>query len=394
MAKTVALTGNGACAQAMRQIAPDVVAVYPITPQTAIVEEFAQFVADGAVGTEMVNVESEHSAMSACIGASAAGARTMTATSSQGLALMWEMLYIAASLRLPIVMHDANRALSGPINIHCDHSDTMGARDCGWVQLHSENAQEAYDNTIIAVRVAEHMDVRLPVMVMLDGFIISHAIDRLDMLEDDEVAKFVGDFEPVMPLLDTKNPVSVGPFDSLFGYYFEHKKTQNVAIHKAKEVIADVSGQYGRLSGRPYGHFEAHRLDDAEIAIVVLGSTAGTVRVAVDEARSKGVPVGMLKLRTFRPFPDDEIVEALGGAKVVAVMDRCDSFGAPGGPVFMEIRSALYPKDARPMVTNYIYGLGGREVGFEEVNKVIEEARDTAATGRAGAAPTYLGIRQ
>lgn len=394
MAKTVALTGNSACAYAMRQIDPDVVAAYPITPQTAIVEDFATFVANGNVDTEYVTVESEHSAMSACIGAAAAGARVMTATSSQGLALMWEMLYIAASLRLPIVMHNVNRALSGPINIHCDHSDSMGARDSGWIQIFSENAQEAYDNTVQAVRIAEAAQVRLPVMVLLDGFIISHAIDRIELL-DDEVAKhFVGEFKPVYPLLDVRNPVSWGPFDGLHGYYFEHKRMQEEAMKRAKGVIAKVADDYAKISGRSYQFFETYRLDDAQFAVIVLGSTAGTARVVVDRLRESGVPAGMLKLRVFRPFPAAELIDVLKHLKAVAVLDRSEPAGGLGGPVFTEVRSAMYYLDQSPLIANYIYGLGGRDVGMFDIMKVYSDLHDFVEKGTVEKVINFLGAKE
>src|SRR3990170_3098262 len=258
MPKTVALTGNSACAEAMRQINPDVVAAYPITPQTTIVEEFSTFAAKGQVQTEYVTVESEHSAMSACVGASAAGSRVMTTTSSQGLALMWEILYIASALRLPIVMHNVNRTLSAPINIHCDHQDSMGARDSGWIQIFCEDAQEAYDTTIQAVRIAEDNRVRLPVMVCLDGFIISHPLDRLEMPDDDVVKKFVGDFEPMVSLLDPAKPVTVGPFDGLHGYFFEFRRAQELATLGSLPVIEEVGEEYGKISSRAYGLFEPY----------------------------------------------------------------------------------------------------------------------------------------
>lgn len=391
--RTIAATGNAACAQAMRQINPDVVAAYPITPQTTIVEEFAGFVANGLVDTEYVNVESEHSAMSACIGASAAGSRVMTTTSSQGLALMWEMLYIAAGLRLPIVMHNVNRALSAPINIHCDHSDSMGARDSGWIQLHSENAQEAYDNTIQAIRIAEHPDVRLPVMVMLDGFIISHAIDRIELLEDEAVKTFAGEFTPTYPLLDLENPATVGPF-ALQPFYFEQRRALHEAVKGAKDVIVKVGEEYGGLSGRDHGLIETYRLDDAEVAVLVLGSTAGTTRVVVDNLRDEGRRVGMVKLRCYRPFPSAELVEAMRHLKAVAVLDRADSPGAPGSAVFEDLRSALYPLEKRPAVVNYVYGLGGRDTGPKDIGRAFTELETVARTGRADEAVGFLGLRE
>ena len=313
---TLAVTGNEAVAEAMRQIDPDVVCAYPITPQTEVVQLYAQMVADGKVTSEFVTVESEHSAMSAVIGSAAAGARTMTATSSQGFALMWELLYIAASYRLPIVMTTVNRALSGPINIHCDHSDTMGGRDSGWIQLYGENHQQAYDNCIQAIRIAEHLDVRTPVMHMYDGYVISGAIGPLVMLPDETVRQFIGPFKAINPLLDSQHPVTVGPFDGLRGFYFEHKISQNRAMDRALTVIQDVADEYADLSGRQYGLLEPYRLDDAEIAIVVIGSTAGTTRMVVDKLRAKGVKAGMVRVRVFRPFPHEAYAQALQHVKV------------------------------------------------------------------------------
>lgn len=392
--KTVAMTGNGGCALAMKQIDPDVVPAYPITPQTTIVEEFAQYVANGQVNTEYVNVESEHSAMSAGIGAAAAGARVMTATSAQGLALMWETLSIASAMRLPIVMHNVNRALSGPLNIHCDHSDSMGARDMGWVQIFSENAQEAYDNTIMAVRIAEHKDASLPVMVLYDGFIISHAIDRFDILEDEDVKAFVGEYTPERALLDMDNPMAYGPF-VMPAFYMEQRSQVRDAIMRSKDVVLKVSKEYGKLTGRTYGLFEEYRLDDAELGIVVLGSTAGTARYVVDKMREQGVKVGLLKPRLFRPFPADEIVEALSHLKAVAVMDRSDSLGAIGGPVYMEIKAALYNAKKRPQIQGYVYGLGGREIGPELIEKAVGDAQAIAAGKQAAAeTATLLGVKE
>ena len=339
--KIVAIVGTDAVAEAMRQINPDVVAAHFITPQTAIVETYSQMAADDLVKTRMVAVESEHSAMSASIGAAAAGARVMTCTSSQGLALMWELLYIASGLRLPIVMPNVNRSLSAPINIHCDHGDSMGARDAGWIQLFSENAQEAYDNTLQAVRIAENPDVLLPVMVLMDGFIISHSIDRVELLDDKTVKDFVGEYQPPYSLLDADNPVSVGNFDSLYGYYFEFKRQQEEAMLNSFEVIKKVGEEFGKISGRSYGLFETVGMEDAEFAIVALGSAAGTVRHEVEAMRAKGIPIGMIKLR-FRPFPAKELAVAFP-CKGRAVFDRSDTFaGNIGGPVFIELRSSLY----------------------------------------------------
>jgi pyruvate ferredoxin oxidoreductase alpha subunit len=390
---TLAATGNTMVAEAMRQCGPDVMAAYPITPQTTIVEEFAKFVANGRVHTEYVTVESEHSAMSACVGASAAGARVMTATSSQGLALMWEELYIAAGMRLPIVMANANRALSAPINIHCDHSDIMGARDSGWIVLFAETAQEAYDNTIMAVRIAEHPDVMLPVMACLDGFITTHSIDRVEIMDDATVKAFVGDYKPENALLDTDHPVTHGSFAGLGGPYFEFKRAQRNAIDRSAAVITAVADEWTRISGRPFGNVEGWGMEDAELAIVAIGSTAGNARAVARELRAQGVRVGVLKVRVFRPFPFADIAEALAGCKAVAVLDRAESFGAEGGPLFLEIRSALYDRTERPEIVNYIYGLGGSDVKLELMRKVYSDLSDIADGAQIPGRLVYLGTR-
>ncbi len=394
-AETLAVTGNEAAAEAMRQIDPDVVCAYPITPQTEVVQLYAQMVADGKVTSEFVTVESEHSAMSAVIGSAAGGARTMTATSSQGFALMWELLFVASSYRLPIVMTTVNRALSGPINIHCDHSDTMGGRDSGWIQIYGENHQQAYDNCIQAVKIAEHMDVRLPVMHMYDGYVISGAIGPLVMLPDEQVKEFVGPFKAINPLLDIEHPVTVGPFDGLHGWYFEHKVAQNRAMDRALQVIQDVAADFAELSGRHYGLLESYRLEDAEIAIVVIGSTAGTTRMVVDKLRAKGVKAGMIRTRVFRPFPHVAYAKALEHVKVIGVMDRADSFGAQGGPLFLEIRAALYDNDPRPQVLPFIYGLGGRDIfpdNIEQAFAVLEKAAQ--GKKRTSTERRYLNLRE
>jgi len=393
MSQILALTGNDAAAEAMRQINPDVVAAYPITPQTELMHKFAEFQADGLVDTELVLVESEHSAMSASIGASAAGARAMTATSSQGLALMWEMVYIAAALRLPIVMPVVNRALSGPINIHCDHSDTMGCRDSGWIQLFSENSQEAYDNTVMAVKIAEHKDVLLPVMVTLDGFILSHTLERVEILDDEEVKKFVGEYQPEHYLLDVDHPITVGPLD-LQDYYFEHKRQEIEAQEHALSVIQQVSNEFEKLSGRKCDHIEKYRLEDAERAIIVMGSTAGTAKVVVDELREQGEKVGLIKIRTYRPFPYDDLVESLKHLKAVAVLDRAVAFGALGGPVYGDVRSALFEKNGHLKLVDYVYGLGGRDIDPAQIKKAVADLKTIIATGKVKSPVGFLGLRE
>jgi len=391
--RKVAMTGNEAVANGMRQINPDVVAAYPITPQTDIVQYFSQFVADGAVKTEFVTVESEHSAMSATIGASAAGARAMTATSSQGLALMWEMLHIASGYRLPIVMPVVNRALSGPINIHCDHSDTMGSLTTGWIQIYSESAQEAYDNLIQAVRIAEHPDVLLPVMVCQDGFITSHGIENLELLEDQDVQRFVGEYKPSHYLLNIKEPVTYGPL-ALQDYYTEIKAQEAEAMVNAKRVILEVAREYEVLSGRKYGFLEEYRAEDAERIIVVLSSTAGTTKVVVDELRAKGEKVGLVKPRVLRPFPAQELVEALSNAKAVGVMDRAETFSTQGGQLFTELRAAFYDVPKKPLMRNYIFGLGGRDTTTREIRKVFSDLGNDLERGRIEKLVTHLDVRE
>lgn len=391
--KMVAMTGNETAAQAMRQICPDVVAAYPITPQTEIVQIFSTFVADGIVPTEFIPVESEHSAMSATIGAAAAGARAMTATSSQGLAYMWEVLYIAAGMRLPIVMPVVNRALSGPINIHCDHSDSMGARDSGWLQIYSETAQEMYDNMIQAVRIAEHEAVRLPVMVLMDGFITSHCMENVSLLPDAQVKEFIGQYHIEHALLDVDNPSTWGPL-ALQDFYFEFKRQQVEATIQAKQVIAEVAEEFAQLSGRRYGFLETYQMDDAEIAIVVIGSTAGTAKYVVNQLRKEGIKAGVVKIRVFRPFPYEEFHRVLAGVSAVAVLDRAESFSTMGGPVHAELRAAMYDAKHRPLIINYIYGLGGRDVTPEMIESVYRHLVRIAESGQVDSVYNFLGIRE
>ena len=387
------LSGNEATAIAMKQINPDVVAAFPITPSTEIPQYFSTFVANGDVDTEFVAVESEHSAMSATIGAEAAGARAMTATSANGLSLMWEMVYIASSLRLPIVMALVNRAVSGPLNIHNDHSDAMGVRDAGWIMLFSENNQEAYDNMLMAHRIAEHKDVLLPVMVCQDGFITSHSIENIELESDEEVKKFIGTYKPEHYLLNDKEPIAVGPLD-VQAYLFEHKAQQAEAMKNAKKVIKEVAEEFEKWTGRKYEFFEKYKLDDAEIAIVCMNSTAGTTKAVVDELRNKGVKAGLLKVRMFRPFPAEEIAEALAGLKAVAVLDKADSLNGAGGALFEDITSAMYVNQKNVPMVNYVYGIGGRDTTEMQIESVYKDLEKIVKEGKIENPYRYLGLRK
>lgn len=393
MPRIAALTGNNAIAEAMRQINPDVVAAYPITPQTELAEEFAEFVANGRVKTEYVTVESEHSAMSACIGASAAGARVMTATASAGFALMWEMLPIASGSRTPVIMTVVNRAFNAPLNIHCSHDDTLGGRDAGWIQIYSENAQEAYDNLIQAVRIGEDESVRLPIMVCMDGFIISHAVERIELLEDDKVKQFIGEFKPINPLLDVDHPVTIGAYAPQ-DYYTEHKRQHSEALKNSKDKILEVAREFEKLSGRQYGLFDSYQLKDAELVIVILNSAAGVTRMVVDELRAKGIKAGLLKPRIYRPFPAQEIRNALKDAKAIAVLERTDAYGAGGSATFTEVSSALYGVKNPPLMINYIYGLGGRDFRMEDAHRVYQKLGEIIKTGKADKVLDYLTVRE
>lgn len=392
MKKREALTGNDAIALAMKHINPDVVAAYPITPQTEIVQIFSQYVANGEVDTEFVTVESEHSAMSASVGSAAAGARSMTATSANGLALMWEILYIAASTRLPIVMPVVNRALSAPINIHCDHSDAMGARDSGWIQLFSENAQEAYDNTIQAVRIGEHKDVMLPVMVNMDGFIISHAVENLESLDPEKVQQFVGQFTPEYHLLNKEHPITVGPL-ALQDYYYEAKRQQIEGLRHARKVVLDVAKEYEELTGRSYSYFTPYRLEDAEIALVGMGSTMGTAQASVDRMREQGIKAGLLKVRMYRPFPGEELVEALKHVPIIGILDRAESFNLNGSPLFTDLTTAFYPQAEHHDLYNFIYGLGGRDTTVSHIVEIFETLVQ-AQKGEKVDRISYIGVRE
>ena len=386
------LSGNEAVAWAMRQINPDVFAAFPITPSTEIPQYFAQYVADGKVDTEYVTVESEHSSMSTCIGAAAAGARAVTATRSAGLAFMYEVLYVAASSRLPITLAVVNRTLTGPININNDHSDSMGARDSGWIQLYAENNQEAYDNYLQAMRISETPDVRLPIMICQDGFITSHAVENILLEEDDAVKKFVGEYEPEHALIGRDHPLAVGSYDTC-PFCMEHKVQQAEAMKNAKRAVLEVAADFERTFGRHYGFFEEYRLEDAEIALVLIGSTAGTAKACIDELRKEGVKAGLLKVRMFRPFPAEEIAAALSHVKAVAVMDKSEGFSAEGGPLFAEVRSACYDLETRPRMINVVYGLAGRDCAVEDIRRVYRHLQEILRTGVTGPLYVHMGQR-
>lgn len=390
--KAMALEGDMVVAEAMRQINPDVVAAYPITPQTEIVQTFSGFVADGLVDTEFIAVESEHAALSACAGASAAGARALTATCGAGLALMWEILWCVSGLRLPIVMAVVNRSLSAPLNILTDNTDMMAARDAGWVQIFAENHQEVYDNAIQAVRIAEHPDVMLPIMHGLAGFVLGHTVGRVEILPDEVVKEFVGTYKPTHSLLDVDHPATFGAYDH-HDYFVEHKRQQWEGMNNAAKVALDVGQEYGRLTGRYYGSVEPYYLDDAEVAIVIIGSAAGALRVAVDELRAQGVKAGMLKIRCFRPFPADAVAEALKGREAVAVLERSSCFGGEGNPVYTEVCTALFHRGLSLKIVDYVYGLGGRDTVPAQFREVFQELLRIAEGGSTEPVRRYVGLR-
>ncbi len=393
MARKDRLSGNEAVAEALRQINPDVMAAFPITPSTEIPQYFSKLVANGQVDSEFIPVESEHSAMSAVIGAQSAGARSVTATSSAGMALMWEELYLAASNRLPCVLTLVNRALSGPININCDHSDSMGARDSGWIQIYAENNQEVYDNLCMAYRIAEHKDVMLPVMICQDGFITSHAVENIVLNEDKDVKDFVGEYNPENSLLNPECPMAVGPY-SVTNYYFEAKRAQAEALKNAKQVTLDVAKEYAEISGREYGLFEEYKMDDAEYAVVIIGSAAGTTKDAVDKLREQGIKAGLVKIRLFRPFPAEEIAESLKNIKAVALMDRTESYNDNCGPIGSEVTTALYRAGSKALTVNYVYGLGGRDVKVSDMVGIYEELIKIADAGKVENPYRYMGVRE
>ncbi|MBO5388249.1 MAG: pyruvate ferredoxin oxidoreductase [Lachnospiraceae bacterium] len=387
------MSGNEAVAYAIKQINPDVMPAFPITPSTEIPQMVSTFIANGEIDTEFIPVESEHSSMSATMGASAAGARALTATSSCGLAYMWELLYVAASDRLPLVLALVNRALTGPININCDHSDSMGARDAGWIQIYAENNQEAYDNFIQSFRISEHPDVMLPFMACQDGFITSHAVENIELIETDKVKAFVGDYNPENYLLNAEMPMAVGPY-ATSPFYMETKMNQRLAMKNAKKVILDVAAEFEKISGRKYGFFEEYKLDDAEVAIVIMGSAAGTTKDAIDALRAKGIKAGLLKIRVFRPFPGEEIAEALKNVKAVAILDRAESFSACGGPVGSEVKAAMFDAGVNVKAVNYFYGIGGRDYTVESATSVFEDLMKIADGSMEPENFKYVGLRK
>ena len=387
------MSGNEAVAYAIRQINPDVMPAFPITPSTEIPQMVSTYIANGEVDTEFIPVESEHSAMSAAIGSEAAGARTLTATSSAGLALMWEELLLAASNRMPLALALVNRTLSGPININCDHTDGMGARDTGWIQIYSENNQEAYDNFVQAYPIAENKNVHLPIMICQDGFITSHAVENIELLEDADVKAFVGEYEPEEFLLNPGKPIAVGPY-SVSNYAMEARKNQEIALENAKDVILQVAAEYEKISGRKYGLFEAYKTEDADYIMLIMGSAAGTAKQAVDDLRAQGKKVGVLKLRVFRPFPAKEIAEALRNCKAVAIMDRCESYNGNGAALGSEVSAALFRNKVMISAVNYIYGLAGRDFTVTDVYHIFDELEQAELNGTEVEQYQYVGLRK
>lgn len=387
------MSGNEAVALAIKQINPDVMPAFPITPSTELPQMVSTYIANGEMDTEFIPVESEHSSMSATMGASAAGARALTATSSCGLAYMWELLYVAASDRLPLVLALVNRALTGPININCDHSDSMGARDSGWLQIYAENNQEAYDNFVQAYRISEHPDVRLPLMICQDGFITSHAIENIELLEDDIVKNFVGEYNPENYLLNADMPMAIGPYANS-PFYMETKMNQRLAMHNAKKVILEVAKDFEKISGRKYGFFEEYKLDDAEVAFVMIGSASGAAKDAIDILREQGVKAGLLKIRVFRPFPGEEMAKALKNVKAIAILDRAESFSDMGGPIGSELKAALYDAKNTATAVNYFYGIGGRDFTVEDATEIFNELVDIKDGKTEPVQFKYVGLRK
>lgn len=386
------MSGNEAVAYAIRQVNPDVMPAFPITPSTEIPQLVSTYIANGQMDTEFIPVESEHSSMSATIGAEAAGARSLTATSSCGLALMWEELLVAASNRMPCALALVNRTLSGPININCDHSDGMGARDTGWLQIYAENNQEAYDNFIQAYPIAEDPRVHLPIMICQDGFITSHAVQNIELNEDSEVKDFVGEYHPEEFLLKDGCPMAFGPY-AVSNYSMEAKKAQAEAMKNSKAVIKEVAQKYRDKFGRGFDFFEEYRTEDADYIMLIMGSAAGTAKQAVDDLRDKGIKAGVLKLRVFRPFPSEEIAEALRNCKAVAIMDRVESYNGHGGPLSDEVLSGLYLAKVNINTVCYTYGLAGRDFTVENVYEIFGELDDVTTKSKTVEQHRYINLR-
>ncbi len=388
----MAVNGGEAVAHAMRQVEPEVVAAYPITPQTFIIEKFSEFVADGIVATEYINVESEHAALSACVGACAAGGRAQTATSGPGLALMFEILGVASGMRLPLVMHLCSRALSAPINILCDHSDAMAMRESSWVMMFGSDPQEAYDQAIVAATIGEHPDVLLPVANVLDGFTVTHSVERVEVLPDEVVREFVGEYEPEQWALQPGGGATFGGLDAN-DFYFEHKRQQVEAMDNSLEVTRAQLGRFNEISGRDMSLVEEYMLEDAEIALIVLGSSEGMVRAAVDQARADGIRAGMLRVRLFRPFPVDDVRKALENVSAIGVLDRAIGFGAPGNALLQDIVTTIRTVPRRPPVMDFVYGLGGRATPKKLFREAIDHLVAALENGRETEKPVYLGLR-
>jgi len=396
------LNGDEAVAYAIKQVNPDVVAAYPITPQTIIVEKFSEYVANGLVDSEFVAVESEHSALSACVGASASGARAYTATAANGLALMWEILYIASGMRQPIVMSVVNRALSGPLNIHNDHSDSMGARDSGWIQIYCENSQEVYDSHIIAWRIAEDLNVQLPIMVCFDGFTISHTMENVYTLNDDIIKAFIGKrtFPKVSGhlgetelRLNPSCPITMGAMD-LQDYYFEHKVQQHEALQMALKVITSTENEFSKYSGRNYGLVQGYKMEDAEVALIGIGSAMGTSKYVVNQLRTQGIKAGLIKIRTYRPFPKEALIEAIGDCSTIGIIEKTLSFGTTGGPLYQDIKSALYDYNKKPTIVGFVHGLGGRDTSPENLIQTYQKLIKIKDKNERISTLQYIGLRE
>ncbi len=384
--------GNMAFSHAMRQAQIDVVAAYPITPSTPTVQNYAKFLADGYIDGEFVMVESEHAAMSGCVGAAAAGGRVATATSSQGFALMVEVLYQASGMRLPIVLGVVNRALAAPLNVNGDHSDMYLGRDAGWINLCAFNPQEAYDLMLMAFKIGENKSVRLPVMVHQDGFICSHTAQNVKPLSDDDAYAFIGKFEPVDEMLDFSKAITYGA-QTEEDWHFEHKAKQHKALMDSRAVIEEVFAEFEKKTGRKYKRVESHLMDDAEVAIVALGTTVDSAILSAEKMREKGIKAGVVAPRVLRPFPFDEIREALKNVKAIACMDRSAPGGAMGA-LYNEVSAAMYASDARPVIVNYIYGLGGRDLTQDHLEGIYTELKADADAGKlTGNIQRFSGLR-